>query len=579
MCGIAGIVGPFGTPERCLAMTERLRHRGPDDGGQLAGPGIHLGHRRLSIIDLSGAGRQPMTFGDLALVYNGEIYNYRELRAGLEGPFFSESDSEVLLRLWAREGAACLSRLRGMFAFAIWDARRRTLFAARDRIGIKPLYYAEVPGGLAFASEVKALLALGPRSPDPTAIADFLTYKMVPAPKTSWDGIVSLLPAHTLVFDGTVKLERYWRPEVDETHCDEGRMIEEFSDRLRDAVVSHTVADTPVGVFLSGGIDSTAIVSYLDAPQTFTVGFDASGREDARFARLVAERFQTHHHEEMVAAPDLAAALDMAPEVFDGPFGDSSAFATYVVARATRRHVKVALSGEGGDELLSGYGRYARFLAARPSAGARLLAGLLPPFSSAARSLHRRAASGLDLYESLLSVFPLPQKRALLAPGLVPSDYDHLWALRAHWRDDLPPTKRMQWVDLHVYLPDDLLVKADRTSMAVSLEVRPPFLDHALVELALRLDSRLLRRAAEDKWILRRCLAGRVPGEVLSRAKQGFSMPVRRWTRDAPELAAGAQRRLHRAGILRSAGPRRLGGEQIWSLLVLDRWTRHAGIA
>ena len=579
MCGIAGIVGPFGTPERCLAMTERLRHRGPDDAGQFAGPGIHLGHRRLSIIDLSSAGRQPMAFGDLVLVYNGEIYNYRELRAGLEGPLVSESDSEVLLRLWAREGAACLSRLHGMFAFAIWDARKRTLFAARDRLGIKPFFYAEVPGCLAFASEPKALLALGPRSPDPSAIVDFFSYKMVPAPKTPWQGIASLPPAHTLTFDGSTKIERYWRPESNETIGDEAAAIEEFSARLRDAVVSHTVADTPVGVFLSGGIDSTAIVSHLAAPQTFTVGFDAGGRDDARYARLVAERFGTRHHEETVAAPDLDAALEAVPEMYDGPFGDSSAWATYVVARATRRHVKVALSGEGGDELLSGYGRYGRFLSARPSLAARLLSRLLPPFSSAARSLHRRGASGLDLYEALLSVFPLPQKRALLAPGLVPADYDHLWALRAHWREDLSPAKRVQWADLHVYLPDDLLVKADRASMAVSLEVRPPLLDHRLVELALRFDARLLRRGAEDKWILRRSLAGRVPGEVLSREKQGFSMPVRRWAHARPGLAADAQRRLARAGILRTAGPRRLGGEQLWSLLVLDRWSRHAGIA
>lgn len=579
MCGIAGIVGPFGTPERCLAMTERLRHRGPDDGGHFAGPGIHLGHRRLSIIDLSSAGRQPMTFGDLVLVYNGEIYNYRALRAGLDGPFSSESDSEVLLRLWAREGVACLARLHGMFAFAIWDAKRRTLFAARDRLGIKPLFYAEVPGGLAFASEPKALLALGPRSADPSAIVDFLTYKMVPAPKSPWQGIVSLPPGHVLTFDGSLERERFWHPESDETVCDEGPALEEFSARLRDAVVSHTVADTPVGVFLSGGLDSTAIVAHLGAPQTFTVGFDDAGREDARFARLVAEHFGTRHHEETVAAPDLEAALDAIPAMHDGPFGDSSAFATFVVAKATREHVKVALSGEGGDELLSGYGRYGRFIGARPSRSARLASRLLPPFSSAARSLHRRGGQGLELYESLLSVFPLPQKRALIAPGLVPGDYDHLWALRAHWREDLSPVKRMQWVDLHVYLPDDLLAKADRASMAVSLEVRPPFLDHRLVELALRFDAGLLRRGAVDKWILRRSLADRIPAEVLTRPKQGFSMPVRRWARGMPGLVADAQRRLVRAGILRSAGPHRLGGEQIWSLLVLDRWSRHAGIA
>ncbi len=578
MCGIAGIVGPLASREHCLAMTERLRHRGPDDAGHFEAPGIQLGHRRLSIIDLSNAGHQPMTFGDLTVVYNGEIYNYRALRAELDGPFVSESDTEVLLRLWAREGARCLEKLHGMFAFAIWDARRGTLFAARDRLGIKPFFYTELAGGFAFASEPKALLALGPRSPDPTAIADFLTYKMVPSPKTIWQGITSLPPAHTLTFDGSVALERFWHPQSCETPRDDGGARDEFSAALREAVVSHTVADTPVGVFLSGGLDSTAIVSHLDAPQTFTVGFDTGGREDARFARIVAEHFGTQHHQETVAAPDLETALDAVPGIYDGPFGDSSGWATFVVAEAARRHVKVALSGEGGDELLSGYGRYGRFLSARPSLAARIASRMLPPFSSTARSLHRRGAKGIDLYESLFSVFPLPQKRALLAPGLVPGDYDHLWALRRHWREDLHPVKRLQWLDLHLYLPDDLLVKADRASMAVSLELRPPLLDHRLVELALSFEPGLLRRGGEDKWILRRTLAGRVPQGVLDRPKQGFSMPVRRWLRGAPVAAEDAQQRLVRAGILRRRATR-LGGEQLWSLLVLDRWSRHAGIA
>lgn len=578
MCGIAGIVGPLATRERCLAMTERLKHRGPDDAGVFDAPGVQLGHRRLSIIDLSSAGRQPMRFGDLTVVYNGEIYNYRELRAELDGPFASESDTEVLLRLWARDGARCLEKLHGMFAFALWDARRRTLFAVRDRLGIKPLFYAESAGSFAFASEPKALLALGPRSPDPTAIADFLTYKMVPSPKTIWQGIASLAPAHVLTFDGSVAIERFWTPRSCEIPRDDAAARDEFSRALHEAIVSHTVADTPVGVFLSGGVDSTAIVSHLDAPQTFTVGFDTGGRDDARFARVVAEHFGTRHHEETVAAPDLDTALDAVPQIYDGPFGDSSGWATFVVARAARRHVKVALSGEGGDELLSGYGRYGRYLAARPSLSSRIAARLLPPFSSTARSLHRRGASGIDLYESLLSVFPLPQKRAILAPGLVPQDYDHLWALRRHWREDLDPVKRLQWLDLHVYLPDDLLVKADRASMAVSLELRPPLLDHRLVELALSFEPGLLRRGGEDKWILRRSLDGRAPPQVLARPKQGFSMPVRRWLRGSPDASQDAQRRLVRAGILRrSAG--RLGGEQLWSLLVLDRWIRHAGIA
>lgn len=578
MCGIAGIVGPKASPERVLAMTGRLHHRGPDDGGLFEAPGVALGHRRLSILDLSSAGHQPMTLGELTLVYNGELYNFRELRAGLPGPFVSESDTEVLLHLWAREGPACLSRLHGMFAFALWDGGTRTLFAVRDRLGIKPLHYAEDGAGIAFASEPKALLALGPRTPDAGALVDFLTYKYVPAPRTAWQGIAALPPAHLLRFDGRLAVERWWSPDATPKARDEKEAVAEFSALLRDAVVSHTVSDAPLGVFLSGGLDSTAIVSFLDRPSTFTVGFDTGGREDAAYARQVAEHFGTRHHEETVAAPDLEEALEAMPALYDAPFGDSSAFATWVVSRASRRFVKVALSGEGGDELLSGYGRYERFLTARPSRALAPLSRLLPPFSSAARSLHWRSASGLPLYDALVSVFPLPQKRALLAPGLVPADYDHLWALRRHWREDLDPVRRLQWLDLHTYLPDDLLVKVDRASMAVSLEVRPPFLDHRLVELALSLDPAQLRRAGRGKWILRRALEGRVPPEVLSRSKQGFSMPVRRWAQGAPALLDDALRRLHGAGILRHGRPRRLGGEQIWSLLVLDRWIRHAGI-
>jgi asparagine synthase (glutamine-hydrolysing) len=578
VCGITGIVGPSGSRERIEAMTERLRHRGPDDGGIFEGPGIVLGHRRLSIIDLSSGGHQPMSLGALTVVYNGEIYNYRELRKELGGPFVSESDTEVLLRLYVRDGPRCVERLHGMFAFAIWDARRRTLFAARDRLGIKPFFYAERPDGIAFASEPKALLALGPRSADPAAIVDFLTYKYVPAPRTAWQGIAALPAAHTLSWNGRIQLDRYWQPDATVTRRDEATALHEFSALLRDAIVSHTVADTPVGVFLSGGIDSTSVVAHLDAPQTFTVGFDTGEREDAAFARVVASHFGTRHHEETVAAPDLEKALEAIPDLYDGPFGDSSSWATFIVSQASRRHVKVALSGEGGDELLSGYARYGRFLSARPSSLARLAARLLPPFSSSGRSLHRRGARGLELYEVLLSLFPLPQKRALLAPGLVPPDYDDLWALRRFWREDLEPAKRLQWLDLHAYLPDDLLVKVDRASMANSLEVRPPLLDHRLVEFALSLDPSLLRRDGQDKWILRRSLAGRVPESVLTRSKQGFSMPVRRWVAETPGLLDDALRRLTRAGLLRDARRRRFGGEQLWSLLVLDRWSRHAGL-
>ncbi|MBI2900668.1 MAG: asparagine synthase (glutamine-hydrolyzing) [Planctomycetes bacterium] len=576
MCGIAGIVGEGGGRDVVARMTERMRMRGPDDGDVWAGPGAALGHRRLSILDLSPAGRQPMTSGDLTIVFNGEIYNYRELRRDLPGPFRSNSDTEVILHLFAREGEGCVAKLRGMFAFAIWDSRRRVLFAARDRLGIKPFLYAERPGAFAFASEIGALLEVAPRDLDRTALADYFTYKYVPAPKTIYSTIRKLPPAHTLAYDGRVRLSRYWSPDPAVTRSDPDAALEELRPLLRECVVSHTLADVPVGVFLSGGIDSTAIVAHLDRPRTFTVGFDVGEHSEAPQARRVAEHFRTEHREETVAAIEVEEALDAVPRMVGEPFGDSSAWPTHIVSRVARRDVKVALSGEGGDEVFSGYGWYRKWLEMRPQRAARALAGVLPPFSSAGRSLHRRGADDFERYAALLGVFTVRQKRALLAPEFIDRDYDPLWHFRAHWRGDLDPVKRMQWADMHTFLPDDILVKADRASMAVSLEVRPPFLDHRLVEFALSLDSKLVREGGEGKRILRRLLRGVAPPEAFARPKKGFSMPVRRWIRERPAILRDAFGRLASAGVLRTSRPPRLDGEQMWTILVLDRWWHRA---
>lgn len=566
MCGIVGIVGA-GPIE---GMTERLRHRGPDDGAVWSAAGVALGHRRLSILDLSSAGRQPMTRGDCTIVYNGEVYNYLELRKELEGPFVSNTDTEVVLRLFERYGERCVERLRGMFSFAIWDARRRRLFAARDRLGIKPFFYAETAGGIAFASEIKALLDVVPRTIDRTAISDYLTHKYVPAPKTVYAAIRKLPPAHTLAFDGRIRLSCYWSPEPGVTRTDSAAALEELRPLLRDCVRSHTLADVPVGVFLSGGLDSATIVANLEKPRTFTVGFDVSS--EAAQARRVAEHFGCEHREETVQAVDVEEALEAIPSMYDEPFGDSSAWPTHIVSRVARRDVKVALSGEGGDEVFSGYGWYRKWLELRSRRSARVLASVLPPFSPAGRSLHRRGAGELERYAALVGAFTAPQKRKLLASEFWDDAYDHHWALRKWWREDLDPVKRMQWVDLHTFLPDDLLVKVDRASMAVSLEVRPPLLDHRLVEFALTLDPKLLRDRDRGKLLLRRAIDGVVPAEVLSRPKKGFSMPVRRWMESKAEVVKAAFARLAREGVLRSPRPPRLDGEQTWTLLVLDRW-------
>jgi asparagine synthase (glutamine-hydrolysing) len=581
MCGIAGIVGQGFPLETVEKMSEALRHRGPDGHGVWRGEGVLLGHRRLAILDLSDAARQPMTFGPYTIVYNGEIYNYRELRETLDGPFRSDSDTEVILHLYARDGARCVDALQGMFAFAIWDERRRKLFAARDRLGIKPLYYLERGETLAFASELKAMLFVDRPPIDRSALSDYFSYKYVPAPKSIFRGIHKLPPGHLLEFDGQLRLTRYWDPDPRPVEIGEEAALERLSAILPGIVEAHTLSHVPVGVLLSGGIDSSTLVSHLSKPKTFSIGFDAQEHSELDYARLVARHFDTDHHEEQVGAVDIEEALEAIPDMYDEPYGDSSAWPTHVVSRLARKSVTVALSGDGGDELFSGYRWYGEWLGLRTSLPARWAARVLPPFSSQGRSMYKRGEAGLEQYAALVCPFTPPQKRALLAPDLLEPGYDHLHYLRGFWRDDLDPVKRLQWLDLNTYLPDDLLVKIDRAGMAVSLETRPPLLDHRLVEFALSLPSRLLRdeSTSTDKLILRRNQAKYLPDEILSRPKKGFSMPVRRWMREHPGLVGGALSRLSRAGVVATRSRPRLDGEQAWMLLVLDRWmTRNGGI-
>ncbi len=579
MCGIVGIVGTTPGGGLIERMTQRLSHRGPDHQSVWSHQGVQLGHTRLAILDLSPAGNQPMSAGPYTITYNGEIYNFRALRRQLRGPFHSNSDTEVLLHLFARDGDRCVDQLRGMFAFAVWDARKRRLFAARDRLGIKPLYYRELPDGLAFASEIKALLELGQPPVDLTALRDYFTYKYIPAPKTIYTGIRQLPPAHTLSWDGKLTIKRYWSPtsscEVDDFDEAEARL----GELLEEIVPAHTLSDVPVAVFLSGGIDSTTLVAHLDRPRTFTLGTDIPRRDEAPQARRIAEHFGTQHQEETAAAIDLDEALDTIPGVFDEPFGDSGAWATYLVSRLARRHVIVALSGEGGDELFGGYQWYSRWLTDRATLRHRAVAALFPPFFRGARPSQRRVSSGLDRYAAFLGPFTPHQRRHLLGPLLSQEGYDDLWHFRLYWRQDLDPVKRMQWADLHTYLPGDLLTKVDRASMAHSLEVRPPLLDHKLVEFALGVDGRLLRDVEHNrgKLIVRRLMEPRVPDGFFERPKRGFNLPIKTWARNRPELLAGALARLTEAGIIHRPRAPRFTNEQTWTLLALDRWLKLSG--
>ncbi len=564
-------------------MTRRLVHRGPDDFGIWSTPQAQIGHTRLSILDLSPAGHQPMTLGPLTLTFNGEIYNYRELRAGLPGPFRSTCDAEVVLHLYARDGADCLHALQGMFAFAIWDSSRGTLFAARDRLGIKPLVYRELAGGgIAFASEVKALLELGRPEVDRTALRDYFTYKCAPAPKTIYSGISQLAPAHQLVWrsNGSLQVSRYWSPSPEASITDAAEAGERLDALLSRIVPEHMLADVPVGVFLSGGIDSSTLVAYLDRPRTFTLGSDIKRRDESELARSVATHFGTEHHEETGAAVDFEQALETMPAIFDEPFGDSGAWAVYLVARLARRHVKVALCGEGGDELFCGYDKYNKWFTDGATRLGPTLAALIPPFGWSARSLQRRSAQGLDRYGAYLAPFTLRQKQALLHPDLRDPDYDDLWHLRPYWREDLEPLRRMQWVDLHTDLPGHLMAKVDRSTMAHSLEARPALCDHRLVEFALSLDTRLLRDVEKNrgKLIVRSLMDARMPPDHFNRRKRCFNLPIRRWVKEHPERLAAALRRLEEAGVIRPPKRPRFSNEQYWMLLTLDRWMAHAGL-
>jgi asparagine synthase (glutamine-hydrolysing) len=573
MCGIAGIIGPRANLEIAASMAQRLRHRGPDGEGVWGEPGVALAHRRLAILDLSDCAHQPMVYGSQVLTYNGEIYNHEKLRADLAGPWHSSGDTEVLVHLLAQHGAAALERLVGMFAFASWDTRERRLLLARDRLGIKPLYYQLLPDGIAFASELKALLVLGRPEIDPSAVRDYLFHGYVPAPKTIYRGIAKLPAGHTLAWqDGRVTIERYWNPSVSILERPAGDIVSELDALLRDVVPAHTLSDVPVGVFLSGGIDSALTAYYLDVPRTYTLGFDAGARSEADAARTAAEHLRTEHTEMTAPQADFAGALDRIPALFDEPFGDSAAWSNFLIAQFARREVKVALSGEGGDEIFCGYPRYWSRIGARSTLFNRSLARYLPPLSRFASSMQRHAYVGLPAYAAALGGMTAQQIDSLLTPQWQERDYDHLWFYRQYWREDLGTLAQLRWLDLNTDLAEGLLTKVDRTSMAHSLEVRPPLLDHRLVEFMLRVDPKDLvdQRRRRGKLLVRQLMQPRLPEGHLERPKSGFGLPVHRWLRRHPQILREAVERLRDRGLLR----RSVGVEfrRAWYLLVLDRW-------
>lgn len=624
MCGICGKMyfdpGRAVDPALIRDMTEVLRHRGPDDSGVFTDGNAGLGHRRLSIIDLSRAGRQPMANedGSLQIVLNGEIYNYRELRPGLEARghvFRSRTDTETVLHLYEELGPACVSQLRGMFAFAVWDSRRQELFLARDRAGKKPLSYALVDGGIIFASELKSLLkdpALRPEV-DPEALHNFLTYQYVPGPQTIFAGVRKLPPAHTLlVRNGGVTIERYWRL----SYRDKLRLPSEeaYCERLREvfteAVNIRLRSDVPLGAFLSGGVDSSATVAVmaglLDRPvKTFSIGFEEKDFDELAWAAQVARRYGTEHTE-FVVKPEAVKVLPTLIYHYDEPYADASAIPTYYVSRLTREHVTVALNGDGGDECFAGYERYfADALAHRyakiPKAlreGLRRGAGLLPHRENRwcftrrlKRFVNGIADSPARRYVRWLCFFSNDMKDDLYTAAFKSAMAGHD-AVRltenAYAETDAETLLEKQlYADVSMYLPYDLLVKVDIASMANSLEARSPFLDHRLMEFAASLPAGLKLRGRQGKYILKKAFEPLLPREVLYRRKMGFGVPINRWLRcDLREAAHDIllDRRSIGRGYFRHEAVAQLLSEHVamradhsyrlWALLWLELWHR-----
>jgi asparagine synthase (glutamine-hydrolysing) len=553
MCGICGIATTGGAvdPARLAAMSEALVHRGPDSEGSFVDGGIGLAARRLAIIDLQ-TGDQPIgnEDGRIQVVQNGELYNYRELRRDLERAghaFTTHCDTEVLVHLYEEHGLDFAERLRGMFAVALWDGPRRRLVLARDRYGIKPLYYREVAGELAFASELRAL----PRGEiDLDAVEAFLTFNCIPAPLTIFRETRKLPPGHVLSWqDGRLELTRFARPapvsEDEVRREDEAELTEELRARLRDSVRAHLVADVPVGVLLSGGIDSATLTALAAAEsaepvRTFSIGFEERSFDELADARLVADQYGTRH-EELVLRPDAALLLPALAEAFDEPFADSSALPTYLVSKLAAEHVKVALSGEGGDELFGGYYTYtADLLASRYGAMARFARPLVErlPSSSAKASFDYKAKRfvraahlpPLERHHAWKEIFSADARAELTGRR---SDFDPVDLLRTRFAETegAEVLARLQDVDLGIYLVDDLLAKTDRASMAHSLEARVPFLDPFVTNFALALPSKHKARGLRKKVLLRKAVAPLVPEPLLRRRKRGFSIPAAAWLR------------------------------------------------
>ncbi|MDH3592696.1 MAG: asparagine synthase (glutamine-hydrolyzing), partial [Planctomycetota bacterium] len=580
MCGIAGYFARDRRPvdtDVLVAMTRTLVHRGPDEEGYFvnrsapAGPDVPLrglagddgkghvglGHRRLSIIDLA-TGQQPLSNEDgrVWISFNGEIYNYAGLKDELEAlghTFRTNSDTETLVHAWEEWGESMATRLRGMFALAIWDERKQVLYLARDRLGMKPLYYAHSDGRFLFASEIKAILAAPgvSREIDPTALSDYLTLLYIPAPRSIFRAVAKLPAAHyAVVTADDVRITQYWDLKfTPETSDAPGTLHERIVEKLRDAVSVRMMSEVPLGAFLSGGVDSSAVVGLMAGlaggpVKTSSISFSVAEFDEVEYARLIAKKFQTDHSEYSVD-PDALSILEKLSWHYDEPFADSSAVPTYYVSKTARRTVTVALSGDGGDENFAGYRRYGadaaeqrlRSLVPRPLRGMVFggLRALLAPFGKGQAKLRNLARDPFEAYYQNIAAFDETAKHGILSHDVLQACSGHCTVdyLRDLYDrcDSSDHLSKLLYLDIKSYLCEDILTKVDRASMAVSLEVRCPVIDHEFMELAAKIPAALKLKGGEKKWIFKKALEGLLPDEILYRPKMGFGVPLPQWLR------------------------------------------------
>lgn len=601
-------------------MNDSIRHRGPDDEGYYQDAQASLAMRRLSIIDLH-TGQQPISneTGDVWVVYNGEIYNFKEVRTELERrshTFKTKTDTEIIVHAYEEYGDDCVKRFNGMFAISLWDARQRRLFLARDRVGIKPLYYWAGQDKLVFASELKALI-LHPDVPRQTNLAAldlFLTLEYIPAPHTIFEGIFKLLPGHTLTLEnGDVKIHQYWDVPYQPVSQSEAECAETLSGLINEAVRMRLISDVPLGAFLSGGIDSSTIVGYMsrnmsEPVQTFSIGFEDDTYDELPYANAVAKHFGTNHHVE-VLKPDIVSLVEHLVPHHDEPFADTSIFPTYLVSKLASQKVKVVLSGDGGDELFAGYDTYIaakldRYYGRLPGA---LRQHVLPKFAEwlppqpAKKGLInkvKRMVEGGALDPSL------QHTRWMMFLNSAEKDVLYRSDLRATLNDDLAADyfsgyfgkanrfdilAQQQYVDIKTYLADDILTKVDRMSMAVSIEARVPLLDYHIVEFAMNLPPHMKLNGSRTKSILRNAVKRLVPDLVLEKPKQGFSIPMKHWLRGSLKPMMHdllSKDSLHRLGyfdhqVVLKWMQEHLDGRanyshRLWSLMVFEMWHRSA---